>query len=85
MTEKNKIMATVRIGKPIDTDTVLKDMEKESKFSDVKYSPSLGLIKFKHGEKTVLLFSSGKIVIRKAVNEKDAVETVKVLSEIMKF
>jgi len=76
-------MATAHTGKRIDTEKLVKDIEVVTEFSNVRFSPSLGLIKSNHEGKTLFIFNSGKIVIRKAKDEKDAMETIKIVSEAL--
>lgn len=64
------------------------DMEKsyrklKEKYTGVKYSKDLGLIKITFDKKTLLLFDSGKISIRRAEDEKDVVETVEKIAGLI--
>jgi len=79
----SKVLLSANIGKKID----LKKMEehlKESEIKELKISRLLGVLKGKHGEKSVMIFNSGKIQVRKANDEKDAMKTIDVISEALK-
>ena len=50
---------------------------------DYSCSLKLGFVKFKVAEKTVLLFKNGKIIVKRAENERDALETVDRVKEMV--
>jgi len=49
-------------------------------FTDVRCSPNLGLARVNVGEKTVMIFKDGRINVRRAVDKKDAVDTIRLIS-----
>ena len=81
MTEDGKIIATARLGKHIEISRSYELLR--AKFADAKCSEKLGIIKINYMGKTVMVFRNGKISIRKAEDENDAIETIKKVTEVL--
>ncbi len=87
-TEKDKKIANAHISveKPIDIAKLGEIFSKlsEGGFRNVKVLKNLGLVSFDFEEKSITLFEGGKILIKKAKNEKDVMRTVETISNLMK-
>jgi len=81
VTEKGKVMATARLDKRIDIEEAYELLKKE--FKEVKSSLKLGIIKINLPDKTVIVFNSGKISIRRAENENDAIQIVQKIAKVL--
>jgi TATA-box binding protein (TBP) (component of TFIID and TFIIIB) len=82
VTERGKKMAEAFLNvKKLNMDMLFETAKKA--FSSVKYSKELGLIRITFNKKAVLIFDSGKVVIRRAENERDVIETVEKIAGLI--
>lgn len=81
ITEKDRIIASAILDMKLDFDRICDLLKTE--FRNVICSPKLGLVKINWEGKTILIFKSGKISIRKAENEDDAIRTLEKVSKVL--
>ncbi len=55
----------------------------ESKFKEVRCSDRLGIAKFKYGARDIIVYSSGKVNIKRCKNKKDIEKTLDLISRMM--
>lgn len=82
VTERGKKLARVRMKVTPDLKSLKENLEGEAE--EIGLSPDLGLLKFTFQGKKILMFRTGKVVIRKAEDRKDVMETVSWLVEKIK-
>ncbi len=82
ITEKDRIMANTTLDINLDFERMC-DMLK-TEFKDVVCSQKLGIVKINWKGKTILIFKSGKVSIRKAESEDDAIKTLETVSKTLK-
>lgn len=79
ITDKTKVSCEFDIGMNID----LENISKKIANLKPKYSKKLGILKFGYKLKEIMIFDSGKVIIKKAENRKDAKNMIKFIKEIV--
>jgi TATA-box binding protein (TBP) (component of TFIID and TFIIIB) len=82
MVGKEKIMANAELEVKADFKKTYEALK--ARFKDVTCSMKLGVIKIKWKGKTIMVFRTGKISIREADSEDDAVRTFHTVSKAIK-
>ena len=76
-------MVTVELEQEIDIEKFQANLG-DSGLVKPKISKSLGVLTTTHGEKKVLIFNTGRITIREASGEKEALEIIDLIKGILK-
>jgi ArsR family metal-binding transcriptional regulator len=78
--------AQILLENPIDVEKLFEVFSKYSNmgFKNIKAVKKLNLVNFDFNDKSITFFSKGKVVVRKAKNEKDVIKTIETISNILK-
>lgn len=86
VTDAKKVSAETQLAKPMKYGFLDVEAFKplaDLKFKDVRCSSRLGILKFNHGLREIVLYSSGKINVKKASDREDAIRTIDRLGRMM--
>jgi len=81
ITEKDRIIASAALDMKPGFDKMCTLLKAE--FQNITCSQKLGLVKINWNKKTIIIFKSGKISIRKAEDEDDAIKAIHKVSKAL--
>lgn len=71
-------------SKILDIPKLTKALSNDKRFSEVKSSEELGVVKAKYGEAEITVLMSGRIVVKKTSSEGEAQETLENLAPLVR-
>lgn len=83
ITERKKVLAEVKLRRGFRPEVLCEIMSKSKLAKYTKCSEDLGIARIEWKGKTILVFASGEINIRRAEDKKDALETANFIKDIL--
>jgi len=80
---RKRLLAEVRLRRGFSPRDLCMILEKARIGGTVKCSEDLGVARIEWKGKTVMVFASGEVSIRRAENKKDAIETANFIKDIL--